>query len=38
MQMFEVLTLLGGIMIGVGMCLLLLAAAVAYFLGELDES
>lgn len=38
METFEVITLLGGIMIGLGVCLLLLAAAAAYFLGEFDES
>ena len=38
METFELLTLFGGIMIGLGVCLLLLAAAAAYFLGELDES
>jgi len=38
METFEFLTLLGGIMIGAGVSLLLLAAAAAYFLGEFDES
>jgi len=38
METFELLTLFGGIMIGLGVCLLLLAAAAAYFLGEFDES
>jgi hypothetical protein len=38
METFELITLLGGIMIGLGVCLLLLAAAAAYFLGEFDES
>jgi hypothetical protein len=38
METFEFLTLLGGIMIGAGVCLLLLAAAAAYFLGEFNES
>jgi len=38
METFELITLLGGIMIGLGVCLFLLAAAAAYFLGEFDES
>lgn len=38
METFELITLLGGIMIGFGVCLLFLAAAAAYFLGEFDES
>lgn len=38
MQIFELLTLLGGIMIGAGVCLISLAAAAAFFLGEFDES
>jgi hypothetical protein len=38
MELFELLTLLGGIMIGAGVCLFFFAAAAAYFLGEFDES
>jgi hypothetical protein len=36
MQTFEYLTLLGGIMIGMGTLLLIVAACVAYFLGEIE--
>ena len=36
MQTFEYLTLLGGIMIGMGVLLLIVAACVAYFLGEIE--
>lgn len=37
MQIFELITLIGGIMIGMGVMLFLFAIAVAYFLGVLDE-
>jgi len=36
MQTFEYLTLLGGIMIGMGVLLLIVAAVVAYLLGEIE--
>ena len=36
METFEYLTLLGGIMIGMGVLLLIVAACVAYFLGEIE--
>jgi hypothetical protein len=36
METFEVLTLLGGIMIGMGVLLLIVAAFVAYLLGEIE--
>ena len=36
MENFEYLTLLGGIMIGMGTLLLIIAACVAYFLGEIE--
>jgi hypothetical protein len=34
METFEALTLLGGIMIGMGVLLLIIAGCVAYLLGE----
>jgi hypothetical protein len=34
METFEYLTLLGGIMIGMGVLLFIIAACVAYLLGE----
>ena len=34
METFEALTLLGGIMIGMGVLLIIIAACVAYLLGE----
>ena len=34
METFEYLTLLGGIMIGMGVLLLIIAGCVAYLLGE----
>jgi hypothetical protein len=34
MQTFEIFTLLGGIMIGGGLLLLIIAVCVAYLLGE----
>ena len=36
METFEYLTLLGGIMIGMGVLLLIIAGCVAYLLGELE--
>jgi len=36
METFELLTLLGGIMIGMGTLLLIVAACVAYLLGEIE--
>lgn len=36
MQTFEIFTLLGGIMIGMGVLLLIVAACVAYLLGEIE--
>jgi hypothetical protein len=36
METFEVLTLLGGIMIGMGVLLLIVAACVAHLLGEIE--
>jgi hypothetical protein len=36
METFEYLTLLGGIMIGMGVLLLIVAAVVAYLLGEIE--
>jgi hypothetical protein len=36
METFELLTLLGGIMIGMGLLLLIGAACVAYLLGEIE--
>ena len=36
MQTFELLTLLGGIMIGMGVLLIIIAACAAYLLGEIE--
>lgn len=36
MYTFEYLTLLGGIMIGMGTLLLIIAAVIAYLLGEIE--
>jgi hypothetical protein len=36
METFEALTLLGGIMIGMGVLLMIIAACVAYLLGEIE--
>lgn len=36
METFETLTLLGGIMIGMGVLLMIIAACVAYLLGEIE--
>lgn len=36
METFEYLTLLGGIMIGMGVLLLIIAGCVAYLLGEIE--
>lgn len=36
METFELLTLLGGIMIGGGLLLLIIAAVIAYLLGEIE--
>jgi hypothetical protein len=36
METFEYFTLFGGIMIGMGVLLLIIAACVAYLLGELE--
>jgi len=36
METFEALTLLGGIMIGMGVLLIIIAACVAYLLGEIE--
>ena len=36
METFELLTLLGGIMIGMGVLLLIVAAIAAYLLGEIE--
>jgi hypothetical protein len=36
METFELLTLLGGIMIGMGVLLLIVAAVAAYLLGEIE--
>jgi hypothetical protein len=36
METFEALTLLGGIMIGMGVLLLIIAGCVAYLLGEIE--
>ena len=38
METFEFMTLIGGIMIGMGSLLFVLAAGVAFFLGDIDES
>ena len=38
MATFELMTLIGGIMIGMGSLLFVLAAGVAFFLGDIDES
>ena len=38
METFELMTLLGGILMGMGVLLFVLAAAVAFFLGDIDES
>lgn len=38
MEIFEVLTLVGGLLIGMGTLLFIFAAAVAHFLGVFDES
>ncbi len=38
MELFQLFTLVGGIMIGMGVVLFSLAAAIAYFIGEIDES
>ena len=38
METFELLTLLGGLFIGMGTLLFIFAAAVAYFMGATDES
>lgn len=37
MELFELITLIGGIMIGMGITLFILAAVVAYFIGATDE-
>lgn len=37
MELFEYFTLIGGIMIGMGIVLFVFVAAVAYFIGENDE-
>ena len=37
METFELLTLLGGLLIGMGTLLFIFAAAVAYFIGATDE-
>lgn len=37
MQVFETITLIGGIMIGMGVVLFMFAASFAYFLGAADE-
>ena len=36
METFELITLLAGIFMGMGMLLLIAAAIVAYFLGEME--
>jgi hypothetical protein len=36
METFELLTLLGGIFMGMGVLLLIIAACVAYLLGEIE--
>jgi len=36
METFEVITLLAGIFVGMGVLLIILAALVAYFLGEIE--
>jgi len=36
METFELLTLLGGIFVGMGVLLLIIAAVVAYLLGEIE--
>ena len=36
METFEALTLLGGIMIGMGVLLFIIAMCVAYLLGEIE--
>jgi hypothetical protein len=36
METFELLTLLGGIMIGMGVLLLIIGACVAYLIGEIE--
>ena len=36
METFEYFTLLGGIMIGMGVLLLIIAGCVAYLLGEIE--
>jgi len=36
METFEAFTLLGGIMIGMGVLLMIIAACVAYLLGEIE--
>ena len=38
METFEALTFFGGILMGMGVLLFVLAAAVAFFLGDIDES
>ena len=38
MEVFEALTLIGGIMIGMGLVLFGFVAAVCYFIGDIDES
>ena len=38
METFEWLTLVGGVLIGMGLCLLAFAAAVAFLLGASDEN
>ena len=37
METFEMLTLVGGLLIGMGTLLFIFAAAVAYFMGASDE-
>jgi hypothetical protein len=38
METFELLTFVGGLLIGMGTLLFIFAAAVAYFMGATDES
>jgi hypothetical protein len=38
METFELLTFVGGLLIGMGTLLFIFAAAVAYFIGAGDES
>jgi hypothetical protein len=38
MELFELFTVVGGIMIGMGITLFALAATLAYFIGEINES